>query len=359
MILNSTDGENYKAYIAAYMLSPEEWAKVSNGEMINDKLPSLVTEFSQFARDGVLGDGADCIDIYTVSQLYCNDSGGRIIKDNGDLGSGCVGMSWPVETMVFKIAGDCMSGGNLYGPDTPSNPGNPTNPNPGGGGGSGSPNNPINNPGTNNPSPPIITTPILLYAIMPFVNSLSPEQKEWWENPENAEEKQDIVSYLQQNKTEEAQEFAEELIDVCKKLDINAAEVWNDQYDSFRNQMSDSEREIFDGLTANKKMWYMVSAKKALDKSAELFPTTFIPSNLHNGKGDAFRHALWNAYCTMFFGASLAEQLTTAHEQQTSNTNVPFQDKEIEMDLFNNEKGRVIADFSNFDNVIQNCAALF
>jgi hypothetical protein len=223
LILNSTDGENYKAYIASYLLSPEEWVKISNGEMINDNLPSSVTEFSQFARGGVIGDGADCIDIYTITQLYCKDSGGRIIKDNGDLGSGCVGMSWPVETKIYKIAGDCMSsGGGLYGPGTPSNPGDPTNPNTGGGGGTGSPNNPINNPGTNNPSPPIITTPILLYAIVPFVNGLSAEQKLWW-NTATTQLKQDIIKFLQKNQTEEAEDYVKGLIDYAN-LNNNSSE---------------------------------------------------------------------------------------------------------------------------------------
>lgn len=208
-----------------------------------------------------------------------------------------------------------------------------------------------------------------LYGYLnPFINSLTPEQLNVYnENPS-------IAQYLLHhlivvpipnynpmiggNSTQtiidpEATSFANNLINVSISLDINAVEIWNNDYDHFRNQMSDSEREIFDGLLPNRKMWYMVSAKKALEKANEFFPNTFIPSNSHNGKGDAFRHALWNAYCTGFFGANLAEQLTTAHEENIDIIN-PFPDKEIEMDLFNNEKGRIIGQYSNYGNVIQN-----
>ncbi|RBA29577.1 DUF6973 domain-containing protein [Flavobacterium tibetense] len=117
--------------------------------------------------------------------------------------------------------------------------------------------------------------------------------------------------------------------------------------------MSNTERAIFDDLLPNRKMWYMASAYKALEKSNELFPNTFIPSNSHNGKGDALRHALWNAYFTGFCGATLAEQLTTAHEENIDPDN-PFPQKEIDMDLYNNEKGRLIGETSNIFIVTQN-----
>lgn len=155
------------------------------------------------------------------------------------------------------------------------------------------------------------------------------------------------------NYPESALQFVRDLYFASASLNINAAQIWNDDYDSFRNQMSNSERQIFDNLPPNRKMWYMVSAKKALDLSMQHFPTTTIPSNLHNGKGDAFRHAIWNAYCTGFFGATLAQQLTDAHEENLDPNN-PFPEKEVEMDLYNNGKGRHIASYSNFTNVEQN-----
>ena len=142
-------------------------------------------------------------------------------------------------------------------------------------------------------------------------------------------------------------------IDTSINLEINVPDIWFNDYEVFRNQMSNSERAIFDNMLPNRKMWYMVSTYKALEKSKELFPNTYIPSNSHNGKGDAFRHALWNAYCTGFFGSTLAEQLTTAHEENIDLNN-PFPQKEIDMDLFNNNKGRLIGGYSNYNNVIQN-----
>lgn len=132
-------------------------------------------------------------------------------------------------------------------------------------------------------------------------------------------------------------------------LEINAKLVWDD-YDNFRNQMSISERSIFDGLSSNKKLWYMVSAKKASDKAQELFPL----NSLHNGKGDAFRHALWNGFCALTLAGNLGEQLTTAHENKPAPPNDPYNYKETEMDLYNNEKGRQIAIISNLSNIVDN-----
>jgi len=144
-----------------------------------------------------------------------------------------------------------------------------------------------------------------------------------------------------------------ELMDTSIQLEINMIDIWFNDYENFRNQMSNSERAIFDSILPNRQMWYMGSAYKALIKSNELFPNTFIPSNSHNGKGYAFRHVLWNAYFTGFCGAALAEQLTTAHEENIDPNN-PFLEKEIEMDLYNNQKGRLIASYSNINNITQN-----
>lgn len=61
-------------------------------------------------------------------------------------------------------------------------------------------------------------------------------------------------------------------------------------------------------------------------------------SGLHNGEGDAFRHAYWNALMTSRVGPEFAEALATAHE--TGSTNPA---NEVQMDLFNNAVGRQIA----------------
>lgn len=135
-----------------------------------------------------------------------------------------------------------------------------------------------------------------------------------------------------------------EILDVSRLLEINVKEVWND-YNNFVGQMSISEKAIFDNLSSKRKLWYMVSAKKAFDKANELYP-----NSTHNGIGDAFRHALWNGLCVLTLAGNLGEQLTTAHENKPSQ--YPFNYKETEMDLYNNEKGRQIAITSNLTNIV-------
>ena len=175
-----------------------------------------------------------------------------------------------------------------------------------------------------------------------------------WITIQEVATQQSIFNYLIANNfSSSSVAFVDELKNTSIQLGINVIDIWFNDYENFRNQMSNSERAIFDSILPNRQMWYMASAYKALEKSNELFPNTFIPSNSHNGKGDAFRHALWNAFFTGFCGASLAEQLTTAHEEKIDPYN-PFPQKEIDMDLFNNQKGRLIASYSNINNVTQN-----
>jgi hypothetical protein len=73
---------------------------------------------------------------------------------------------------------------------------------------------------------------------------------------------------------------------------------------------------------------------------------------LRNGKGDAYRHALWNALSTLLIGSSLTEQLTTAHEDKPPT--YLYSNKENQMDYYNNNRGRQIASFSNFLTIYDN-----
>lgn len=66
----------------------------------------------------------------------------------------------------------------------------------------------------------------------------------------------------------------------------------------------------------------------------------------YNGLGDAYRHALWNALATVKLGEILTEQLTSAHENRAPD--YPFEYKEVEMDLFNNQIGSEIGSESSF-----------
>ena len=93
-------------------------------------------------------------------------------------------------------------------------------------------------------------------------------------------------------------------------------------------------------------MKYLQSAYNAENRMESLYPLTSLnPCSTYNGKGDAFRHAFWNALSTVRIGESLTEQLTTAHEDRSAPPGYPAADyaKETQMDLYNNARGREIA----------------
>lgn len=81
-------------------------------------------------------------------------------------------------------------------------------------------------------------------------------------------------------------------------------------------------------------MNFKSDAEKALTEAQNRFP----PETLHNGEGDAFRHAYWNALMTKDENAELAEEFATAHESAPGQ---PAAEKT--MDLCNNAVGRQIA----------------
>ncbi|QGY45265.1 hypothetical protein GM418_16775 [Maribellus comscasis] len=101
----------------------------------------------------------------------------------------------------------------------------------------------------------------------------------------------------------------------------------------YKSQMSTSEQEIFDNMARIDQLSYLANAQFATWEAENLFP-----NSLYNGKGDAFRHAYWNALNRIDLGYELAESLTTAHENKPSTYHFSY--KEKEMDLFNNEVGR-------------------
>lgn len=104
---------------------------------------------------------------------------------------------------------------------------------------------------------------------------------------------------------------------------------------NYRDEMSISEKQIFDNLNYGQQMNYLMSAFQALNASQNIYGTQ--NCSLLNGKGDAFRHTYWNALCRRRLGLAITNQLTTAHEDK------PFtysnQYKEKEMDLYNNSIG--------------------
>ena len=79
------------------------------------------------------------------------------------------------------------------------------------------------------------------------------------------------------------------------------------------------------------------SFKQAADKARKEAKKRYSGPGLHNGKGDAFRHAYWNALMVKADGEVLAKEFADAHEK---NPNQPA--KEKAMDLHNNSVGRSI-----------------
>lgn len=115
----------------------------------------------------------------------------------------------------------------------------------------------------------------------------------------------------------------------------------------YLGMMSDEEREIYEKLNALQKLDYLRSGRSALVSAQNKYP-----SSLLNGKGDAYRHALFSAKTVRTLGTDLSTKLLTAHENQPISIQHPL---EKEMDLFNNQIGREIPmSVSNLEAHIQN-----
>lgn len=122
-----------------------------------------------------------------------------------------------------------------------------------------------------------------------------------------------------------------------QKLNIDIVASENLEFENdYKQRMSQSEIAIFETLNLYQQTSYLVNSFVAETKASSMYPGLIL-----NGLGDAYRHALWNALCTFDLGMELTESLTTAHENQPSTH--PYDYKENEMDLFNNDKGRLIA----------------
>lgn len=99
--------------------------------------------------------------------------------------------------------------------------------------------------------------------------------------------------------------------------------------------MSPNELVLFNTLSTVQKGLYLRAAAEAY-----AYAEIFYPQPVRNRKGDAVKHALWNALSTNYIGGSLTEQLTSAHEQIPYDYLNHF--KETNMDLHNNQQGRLL-----------------
>jgi hypothetical protein len=202
LVLSSSTDLTYRAYIATYASTAEEVNSILTNEMLTEIVPTSIVEVGLSSRDGISGDGADCIDFITVTQSFCRNAAGNIITNGGFLGDECDGMSWTEEFVILRLDYDCMSSGGDFGTNNPGGQyGPPLNPGNTGGGGL----NPIS-------SDPLLTTPLLPFAIKDFVKTLS-EPKKLAYNSLSIETKQYFLNFFQLDRSYEAFEYAELLLD--------------------------------------------------------------------------------------------------------------------------------------------------
>jgi hypothetical protein len=105
---------------------------------------------------------------------------------------------------------------------------------------------------------------------------------------------------------------------------------------SYAQSVTEQERGMLQGLSAFALLAARDISQNALTEAASLYPGT-----VHNGTGDAFRHAYWNAMLSARFGQSWTKCFTTAHEGGVDGDELLR--LEETMDLYNNQVGRQIA----------------
>ena len=166
-----------------------------------------------------------------------------------------------------------------------------------------------------------------------------------------------VLKFLNFNKTAEDRLFAiraieamrnggeVDFVDHLESYDFHAETLQVLAFEQdYRNRMSNAEKIIFDGISRFQQLDYLHSAYLA-----QTYSTIYFIDNIkvqYNGKGDAYRHCLWNALATAKLGESLTKQLTDAHEiPDVGQTNNQL---EKTMDLHNNSIGRQIGKNSIF-----------
>lgn len=113
-------------------------------------------------------------------------------------------------------------------------------------------------------------------------------------------------------------------------LNCSDMEVFEQDY---KRRMSQKELQIFEQMSELNKAQFLRNAWEA-----QSYAEKYFPNSVYNGKGDAVRHALFHAMNTVSIGNTLSKQLGDAHEDQ--NSRYPYEWKEVNMDLHNNQVGR-------------------
>ena len=169
----------------------------------------------------------------------------------------------------------------------------------------------------------------------------------WLHNDATNGEIMEIDLYINMNSLDgsllnEAKEFGESAVEALMnngEIDLFNRLIYNPVVaQDYRASMSAAEIAIFDTLSAAQQFLYIKAATNAY-----IYAETAFPQPVRNTKGDAFKHAFWNAISTVYIGEALTEQLTTAHENIIYDPNYLNHFKETQMDYHNNAQGRQIA----------------
>lgn len=116
----------------------------------------------------------------------------------------------------------------------------------------------------------------------------------------------------------------------------------NPRIDYYGTRITQREAQLLDELDIFQRLQANNIKNGALSRAERFLTDLGLPSNeIHNGIGDAFRHAYWSALMTRAFGEEWTRNFTTAHEMNPENDPTKF--KEEFMDLHNNALGIRIA----------------
>ncbi|WP_447637346.1 hypothetical protein [Flavobacterium microcysteis] len=156
-----SNGKDYTAYIAEYILTDKEREMLALGLKPKNIIPSTLLEVEKKASITVGGNGSNCVRVAIITKDYCDDKNGNKITHNGDNDGRCVANWTKEEYAVLFINKGCLAGS---GPTTGNGNTGGVSIGPGsGGGGAGSPGREGTGSGSiTEDGNTIRTTPILL-----------------------------------------------------------------------------------------------------------------------------------------------------------------------------------------------------
>lgn len=205
LILVSKDDGSFEAYIAEYNLTQQDLDILASGGTLENLQPISISEIENTSKFAV---SDDCLTSETYTVGMCENEYGVVIVNNGVSGNDCVRNWFDVEYQVISINMACLSGGggssdsgggtNSNGSSNTSETGNTSNNSGSGYGGSGSGGS--SNTTINTTFVPCMSCSELTETLSNFLEGLSPEQLEYWNNLSAYPRiQQAIVDYLEAN----------------------------------------------------------------------------------------------------------------------------------------------------------------